>query len=889
MSISRPAITLAVTVVVLLGALPAAAQDTGGDTTPPEPVSVEVLDPNVDSSDGPTQVRVRVTATDDLSGPAGGSFYFRNADGVGFGWGFSFGGTNVAEVTLDLPQYHPSGTFALTQLGLYDHANNNGHYSGNDLTNTVGNPSFNVGNAPTGNHVPYAQINGPYTVPEGGQLTVSVFANDADGDDLTFAWDLDGDGNAEPGTDSVSVPFDTTGLAVGDQAEIFVDVCDVYVVCARARSTVTIVSPVSITTGPLLPEGRIGQPYSTTLAAEGGTQPYTWTVTGGALPPGLTLDGEAGIIAGTPTTAGTFGFVVTVTDANGATASAPMATAPAPPVGSPGDPYETPVEVTPPTDGNGNPLTCDSYALAAGSDPLPPGLTLDPGTGLISGTPTVGGEYTVIVECTYTQGGVSQTVTGEFTITITADNTLPTVACATDTAPNAAGWFSASLTVRCTATDDSGVVTPAGQSIFVDTEGEGQTIVSGAFCDSSGNCATGTISVSVDLSDPLIGVATDPAPNDQGWHRVPLTLTPACTDAVSGAASCPEPVSIAQDGAGQTVEFTAADIAGRTTTIARSVNLDTVAPDVMLHAPADGSIIHDTEDYPATCDATDATSGVTGDCATIVQREAGSSGSDLVTVTATANDVAGNSTTVTSTYTVITDSNAPAITFAFDDEPNALGWHRTPPTVTFTCTDPSGVASCPDPVVFNDDGSNQGVEVSAADVWGNTANLVVGGVNVDTTAPVLAFTGVKDTYFVAERIVVECEAADALSGLVFLDCPADDQLAAFQGVGPHTITATARDAAGNTTTVSHTFTVELLPEGLGDLVDLFLDDNQPGAHGISNSLHAKIANGSWDAFINQVQAKCCTDEGGGNGKRFTRRQADTLVTLATILRDAAQP
>ena len=57
----------------------------------------------------------------------------------------------------------------------------------------------------------------------------------------------------------------------------------------------------------------------------GGTAPYTFSVTGGSLPAGLTLT-PAGLLAGTPTAAATSNFVVRATDANGCFASAPFTT-----------------------------------------------------------------------------------------------------------------------------------------------------------------------------------------------------------------------------------------------------------------------------------------------------------------------------------------------------------------------------------------------------------------------------------------------------------------------------------------------------------------------------------------------------------------------------------
>jgi hypothetical protein len=65
-----------------------------------------------------------------------------------------------------------------------------------------------------------------------------------------------------------------------------------------------------------LPNATVGIAYNQTLTGSGGTAPYTFAVTGGALPPGLTL-ASSGTISGTPTTAGTFTVTFRGTDANG--------------------------------------------------------------------------------------------------------------------------------------------------------------------------------------------------------------------------------------------------------------------------------------------------------------------------------------------------------------------------------------------------------------------------------------------------------------------------------------------------------------------------------------------------------------------------------------------
>lgn len=67
--------------------------------------------------------------------------------------------------------------------------------------------------------------------------------------------------------------------------------------------------------------GILGNSYSETISAQGGTAPYTFSVTSGALPTGTTLAPSTGIISGTLTATGTFSFTITVTDVNGNTGS----------------------------------------------------------------------------------------------------------------------------------------------------------------------------------------------------------------------------------------------------------------------------------------------------------------------------------------------------------------------------------------------------------------------------------------------------------------------------------------------------------------------------------------------------------------------------------------
>ena len=78
-----------------------------------------------------------------------------------------------------------------------------------------------------------------------------------------------------------------------------------------APPTLVLVSPIG--------NGAVGSPYSQSLVVTGGTAPYTYSLAGGQLPPGLTLNPTTGALSGVPTTSGTYTVTIIATDANGAT------------------------------------------------------------------------------------------------------------------------------------------------------------------------------------------------------------------------------------------------------------------------------------------------------------------------------------------------------------------------------------------------------------------------------------------------------------------------------------------------------------------------------------------------------------------------------------------
>ncbi|NTW97353.1 MAG: hypothetical protein HGB28_02255 [Oscillochloris sp.] len=264
------------------------------------------------------------------------------------------------------------------------------------------------------NQLPTASAGGPYTAIVGRSVTLNGTGEDLDGDLLTYAWDLDGNGSFE--TPGQQASFSALGRLPGTQP-VRLQVCDSQGACATDGTSVEIVSDLRITTASPLPSALVDAPYSVTFEAAGGTPPYTWdTAPGSKLPDGLSLDHVSGVLSGTPTTAGEFRFAIRVTDNLGTTVGGDYYIDPPPPPGNAGNPYQQPIVITPPSSGG----ACASYALFAGA--LPPGMSLNESTGVISGTPLDGGDYAFTVACT-TSGG--QTATKSFSILIS--NPAPTL------------------------------------------------------------------------------------------------------------------------------------------------------------------------------------------------------------------------------------------------------------------------------------------------------------------------------------------------------------------------------------------------------------------------------------------------------------------------------
>lgn len=211
------------------------------------------------------------------------------------------------------------------------------------------------------------------------------------------------------------------------------------------------------------------------------------------------------------------------------------------------------------------------------------------------------------------------------------------------------------------------------------------------------------------------------------------------------------------------------------------------------------------------------------------------------------------------------DNTLPTISAAVSPGPNAAGWHKTDPTVSFTCADStSGIVFCSQPVVVSTETAGQIVIGTAVDKAGNVAT-VSATVKLDKTAPSVAIASplAGATVFVSPT-TVNGTVTDALSGVASVSC--NGVLSVPNGgsftcgvplvPGANSINATAVDVAGNSgsaplnltyaripvvklTSPTHLSYLNLSPTTIIGTVD------DPTATVTINSIQAAVANGQF--------------------------------------------
>ncbi|KUM23972.1 hypothetical protein AU467_32090 [Mesorhizobium loti] len=583
-------------------------------------------------------------------------------------------------------------------------------------------------------------------------------------------------------TSSGIVTYTNNGDGATSDSFVLTDASDnpftINVAIAAATSPIT-VSPAS------LPAPNVGTPYSQTLSATGGTAPYSFVLTGGSLPPGLSFSGAT--ISGTPNQAGSYTSTFTVTDNLGATTTKSYTvivpnpsngiTVGAPPTASLNAPYSHTLSAS-------GALAPYTFSIQSGA--LPPGLSL--AGGVISGTPTAIGTYNFDVVATDSSPNLGGSSPGPYfnvvSLSLTVENVPPTAGSVSATVSydssanpitlNISGASASSVAVGTA--PSHGTATAAGTSItytpnsgyagsdsftYTATNGAGTsapatvtiTVSPPTIAYTPANPPTGTVGVA--YSQSVAGATGGAAPYTYTVvaGTLPSGLTLAANGTLSGTPTTAGPYSFsvrATDSSTGTGPFSA-------TSPALAFTINPAGPAIASVAPGTGSTVGGTS-------VTVTGSGFTG---------------------ATAVSFGGVAAT---SFTVDSDTSITAVTPA-----HAAG------AVAVAVTAPGGSASLPAGFTY---------AAAVPTVANHTVQLVAG-----TTATVDLTQGATGGPFTAAAIVTPPPSSDGTASIVRNGGQWQLAYAATPNAAPTVIVRyTLSNASGTSSPGTVTFTIIARPD-----------------------------------------------------------------------------
>ncbi|HYC37567.1 MAG TPA: putative Ig domain-containing protein [Usitatibacter sp.] len=217
--------------------------------------------------------------------------------------------------------------------------------------------------------------------------------------------------------------------------------------------TINLVAPVITSSSSA--SGTGGQPFSFQVTA--GNLPSSFSASG--LPAGLSIDTASGLISGTPTVTGTFTVTVNATNSAGTgtqtltltlNLAPPAITSPGSAAASLGSPFSYQI-------------TASNLPASFGASGLPPGLSVDTGSGLVSGTPTSPGSFNATISASNAAG------TGSQALTINVAGGPPAITSAATASGIVGQAFSYQITATNFATSFGATGLPPGLSVATST------------------------------------------------------------------------------------------------------------------------------------------------------------------------------------------------------------------------------------------------------------------------------------------------------------------------------------------------------------------------------------------------------------------------------------
>jgi hypothetical protein len=388
--------------------------------------------------------------------------------------------------------------------------------------------------------------------------------------------------------------------------------------------------------------------------------------------------------------------------------------------------------------------------------------------------------------------------------------------------------------------------------------------------------ATVTFEVPADASAPVITPVITGTVGEGDWYTsdVGLTWTVVDNDSpITSQTGC-GPATVNTDGS-QSFTCSATSTGGtssQTVTLKRDVSAPLLDANVV---GAQGANDWYTGTVNVTWNKSDPTSGIqpfhshdegaVDPCLdrTVTSNTAG------VTFACTVENGAGLKTT--KSVFIKRDASAPTVSGALVGTLGNNGWYVSDVAVNWTTADDvSGATPCASSFLTSDN-AGASFSCSTTNGAGMTASGSVGPIKRDATKPAIGFSGNAGSYTVDQTVAITCAASDNLSGLAGTTGCATITGAAYSfAIGNNGYTATATDKAGNSSSASTSFTVNVTGGSLCTLIKRFVDNA-----GVANSMCVKVTQQSWGALKNELSAQ--------SGKKISEPNAAIVASLVDVL------